>query len=234
MASTALAGCSSSGGKGSGSSTGLTSSSSAPGTTTATTPATSSSSPDITADDIRPALLTATDIAATATAKPSTPTDNPLPCAAKGSPSLEQQVPSEARAGVDISDNSQQAALSEEIRVYTDAATASHAVALAQAGLHCASGSLVADDGTAITITLKAPVDIKSDILKDANLAQAPINSAQVWQASGEGLDILLVLVQLDQSLLLMSFISPTGSNQSTLPDPITIVQKAIEKGGKS
>jgi len=31
-----------------------------------------------------------------------------------------------------------------------------------------------------------------------------------------------------------MSFISPTGSNQSTLPDPITIVQKAIEKGGKS
>src|SRR4051812_25315277 len=107
IGSLTLSACSSSGGKPAASSTSKAS------VSRSSTPANQTSSGKVSADDIRQVLLTATDISASAAAKASTPTDNPLPCAAAGSASLEQQVPSEARAGVDISDNALQAAMSE-------------------------------------------------------------------------------------------------------------------------
>jgi hypothetical protein len=224
-----LAGCSSSSnGK---PSAGSTSRSSTSGFPSSSAPATTSSSADVTPDEVRSVLLTAADLSPTATSEPSKVTNNPLPCAAAGSQSLEQQVPSAARAGVDISDDTLQVGFSEEIRVFADSDTAGKALDVAEAGLNCKAGTLTADDGTRLPIALTAPTDIKSDLLSNSSISDVQITAAEGYSATSSDLDILLVIVQIDRSLLLMDFIAPTGADQSKLPDPEVIVAKAIAKG---
>lgn len=229
VAALALTGCSSSGGgKPSTSSSSVASSSVASSSSAAPS---SSASESITPAQISAVLLTASDISATATASAETPTDTSLPCAVPGSLSLNQQVPASARAGVDIADNTLKAALSEEIRVYPDVATAQHAQSIAKAGLSCADGTLTASDGTRLSVKITGPQDIVTALKADTKLASVPIGSALEWSATSAQNTFVLVVVQIDRTLVLLSFVATPSTDLTKLPTPVAVVQKAIEKG---
>lgn len=229
----AVSSCSSSGSP-SKSATTPTKSSSSPTTSfpsSSSSAATPAPSESVSAADLSTALLTPADLGLTgAASQASKQTDNPLPCAAAGSKSLNQQVPATVRVGVDISDDALQIGLSEEIRLFADETTSTAAVTAAVAGLNCTSGSLIDDGGAAVPITIQPPVDIKADLAKDTKLADVTITAAQVWQGTASGEDIDLVVVQLGRSVVLFSFQSGTGADTSKLPNPLTVVDDALEK----
>jgi hypothetical protein len=224
-ATVAAAGCSSSSGRAA-SSTPATSSAASSGPKS--TP-TDSSTPAV--RDIDRVLLAASDISPTATATKARTVDNPLPCAADGSRSLNQQVPAIVRSGIDISDTKLHAAVSEEIRVYQDISTAVHALSVAKDGLTCTAGVIRADDGTKLNVALSGPDDVLTDLKTDAKLAEVPIGSALTWAAhTAHGEQFVLVAAQIDRTLMLMVFYAASIADESNLPDPEVIMEKAIEK----
>ncbi|MCW2498077.1 hypothetical protein [Jatrophihabitans sp.] len=213
-----------------GASTAATSPSSFP---SSSAPAASPSSAEtVTKAQIQSVLLTAKDISANAIAQAiPTTSNNPLPCQSAGEPTLTDKFPGTVRAGVDIVDNTARAAVSEEIRLFADKATATAALAYAKAGLACSGGTVTADDGTKLAVKLGAPQDIEASLLKDAKLASTGIDQAYAWSATSSTDDYGLVTVQIDRSLVLMTFVNAAGADTSKLPDPLSIVELAIEKG---
>jgi len=196
-----------------------------------TAAATPTPSDTVGASDLAKALLTPTDIGVTgATSAPSSLVDRPLPCVADNAKSLNQQVPATVRAGVDITDDALQVALSEEIRLYSDVTTANAAFAAAQAGLNCTTGTLRPDTGSGIPAKIQAPADITADLAKDTKLQAGSVTVAKVWQATAAGNDIALIAVQIGRSLVLFSFQSLTGADTSKLPSPFAVIQAGLEK----
>jgi hypothetical protein len=225
-----LAACSSSGGAAKTTPTPSTSAVSSSTPVTSSPVTTPSPSETVSVTDLTKTLLTSTDLGLTgATSTPAKTTDNPLPCEPKTGKSLNQQVPATARAGVDISDDALQAAFSEEVRLFADAATASAALTVAKAGLNCTAGSLRADDGTETAAKIQAPVDIASDLAGDTKLS-VPVTAALVWQATVTGEDVDLAVVQIDRSLVLFTFQSLTGADLTKLPSPEDVIKTGLEK----
>jgi hypothetical protein len=202
-----------------------------PKTTSAAPTPTQSGSETVTPAELKAALLSPSDIGLTgATSTVANPSDNALPCAIPGSASLNQQVPATLRSGVNITDDALQAALGEEIRLFADEATATAAVSVAKSGLTCTKGSLIADDGTSVPITIQAPVDISSALAADTKLQALTISTALVWQATATGEDLDLVVIQVARALILFTFQSASGADASKLPDAQTVVNTGLEK----
>jgi hypothetical protein len=224
-----LAACSSSGGGAKTSTTPSTpaSSSSTASSSVATTP---SPSETVSIADLSKTLLTPADLALTgATSTASTSSEHPLPCDPDTGKSLNQQFPATARAGVDIADDALQAAVSEEIRLFSDVTTAASALGAAKTGLTCATGSVRSDAG-ALPAQIKAPVDISANLNSDAKLSGNPVTAALVWQATAGGNDLILAVIQEGRSLVLFTFQSPTGADVSKLPAPEAVIQAGLEK----
>jgi hypothetical protein len=170
-------------------------------------------------------------VSATATATPQTPTDNPLPCAAAGSASLNQQVPATVRAGVDIVDEKLNAAVSEEYRIFPDISTAVHAQSTAKDGLACAKGVLRTAGQADVPITLSGPDDITDQVKQDTKLIGVPVGTAfTFFGQTADGAQYVFAAAQIDRTLLLMTFVAGSIADESNLPDPVSILQKAIEK----
>lgn len=185
----------------------------------------------VTVQDIERVLLTASDISPTATAAKAPTVDNPLPCAATGSPSLNQRVPAQVRSGVDISDETKHTAVSEEIRVYQDIATAVRALTTAKDGLACSTGELRANDGTKLKVSITGPGAIVDGLKQDPKLAEAPIGQALTWSAtSSDGEEFVFAAVQVGPSLVLMDFVAATKADESNLTDPQVLMERALEK----
>lgn len=185
----------------------------------------------VTVQDIERVLLTASDISPTATAAKAPTVENPLPCAASGSPSLNQRVPAKVRSGVDISDDTSHTAVSEEIRVYQDIATAVRALSTAKAGLACATGELRANDGTKLKVSIKGPGTDVEGLKQDPKLAEVPIGQAVTWSVtSTDGEEFVFAAMQVGPALVLMDFVAATKADESNLTDPQVLMQRAIEK----
>ena len=232
----ALAGCSSSGHP---KPSATTSSAPTTSTTPTSTPPASSSTPapasssseQVTEAALAKLLVTPTDLKLTgATSTPAPNTNSPLPCAAAGSQSLNEQVPATVRAGTDITDDAVQAALSEEIRVYPDTATATRAFGVVNTGLSCKTGTLQSTGGSKVAYKIGTPEDLKTVVTDTPKLAEIEITDAKAWPGTAAGEEVDIVAVALGRTLVLFIFQSPVGADTSKLPAPQTVIQTALEK----
>jgi len=230
----ATAGCSSSGGhskatNGAGSSgagTPVSTPASTPATTSASAPATSPSTPatssaPVTTAQLSAALLAPSDLGAGFAQRAFTRNRNPLPCAAAGSPSFDDQAPTDLVAGTDLANAAQSASVSEELRLYPDSAGASAALRIGTAGLNCPAGKLYATDGTSLRVKIGKPQDVTSDI---------GATKATAWDTTSPQADVLFVAVQLNRALVLFSFVRDPSTDTTKLPNPLGVAKAGIQK----
>ena len=216
----AAAGCSSSS-KGKGATTHTPAGASAVTSAAAAgTPAASpSGSETITKAEASAALLTPAEVGTNFSSAQFRPSSDALPCT-PNDPPLEQQVPATLGVGSAVIANSQQAAMSEDLRFYPDIATAQHVLTLASKGLDCAQGKLNIT-GTPETVTFGKQLDVSADVGADKALAV---------QATSAQYDIVLVGCQMGRVLVLFSFLRTKTSSTSALPNPITVAAKGVAK----
>jgi hypothetical protein len=207
-----LAGCSSSGGGNSTSPPASTPASSPP----ASTPAASET---VTAAQAKATLLTVQDVGPGFTAAPFRPSHDPLPCK-PNDPPLEEQFPSTLEVGAAFLRNGNGAALGEDLSYYADASTAHEVLTLAAAGLNCPSGKLNFT-GKPVTVQFGNLQDVTSSVGADYAIA---------IQATAPTYDIVLIGCQVGREDVLFSFLRTKSTPTSSLPNPITIVQTAVQK----
>jgi hypothetical protein len=132
---------------------------------------------------------------------------------------------------VNIVDEKLKVAVSEEYRVFADISTAVHAQSIVKDGLSCSKGVLRTDAGADLGVTLSGPDDITDQLKQGAKLTEVPLGSAFTYFAKGaDGAQYVLAAAQIDRTLLLMTFVARSIADESNLPDPISLLQKAIEK----
>jgi len=187
--------------------------------------------PAISAATIQASLLTPKDIGFAGGAYEIVPAStDPLPCAASGTKSVNQQVPASSRSGAVISSNALQAALTEEVRVYSDRHTADAALHVFQAGFNCGTGHLTADSGPGEALTIQAPDSILTQLTKEPLLAKVNLRSAQVWRAATDTVQLSVIAVEQGRSLILFSYQTTFGSVNPKLETTADVIIKAIKK----
>ena len=205
-----LAACSSSGTSGSGS----TASSSGGASPSGSAPATSASAPSTPASsapasgassgpsaDLAPYALTASDVGAGYRAAPSNDTsENALPCT-PNDPPLRQQFPPDKHYNVVITNAGQTVQISESLSVYNDPAKAAGAVAAAQKGFSCTSGTLGGQ-----SITIKGSGQVKA--------GATPIDTGLGWDFATASLKGTAVAIRMGGKVIGLTFVaSGTAGN---------------------
>lgn len=179
-------------------------------------PPSSSSRPG--ADDpvaaLRAGLLAADDIGPGYTRgddpqpEPSTPT----PC---GGPSTVAQFPNAVRVGVSH-DGPQAASVTETVSVYGDQATSDAAFAAVHDGLACGQGTIGAE-----SVVITPREDLRADVGGD---------QASGWRVGGDRFDAIYISVQIGPAVVNLVFLAPTNVDTSTLPDPLPIAARGVQK----
>jgi hypothetical protein len=239
-----VTGCSSSSVPGTGTGSGSTPSwapASLPGASTASTPAVqtpaaSSSSPapvvsassagngagTDTSASLSAKLLTAADIGDGFAETTFDDKDTSSPCDAKGTPGVDEQVPPALKVGRDFVQNALSAQLEEDLQVYSDAATSAKALAALEKGLNCTKGTLYADDGSTVSVTISKANPIP---------AQGPVQGGDAWALKGGGIAGLAVAVKYsDTHIALLTFFAPLKTPSSKLPDFQTLISTVTKK----
>lgn len=211
-----IAGCSSSGGGGGGNTSSPPVSSPPASTPPASTPAAAET---VTAAQAKATLLTVQDVGPGFSSAQFQPSQDPLPCK-PNDPPLEQQFPSTLEVGAAFIRNGNGAALGEDLRYYADTATATQVLNLAAAGLNCAKGKLNFT-GSPVTVQFGKLQDVTSAVGADKAVA---------IQATAPAYDVVLIGCQVGREDVLFSFLRTKSTPTSALPNPITIVQTAVQK----
>lgn len=196
--------------------------SSSPGSSPASATSSSASGP-ATTDQATAALLNAADIGSGFALGTYTPSKDAQPCAAKGSPPLNQEVPPTVSVGREFDNATAQAALQEEISVYPDVDTAKHALDVGTAGMTCSTGTIYHDDGTTDSVTISAAQDMSAAL-------GLPVDAATSWSLSNQTLQGTLLVVRTGAVLTALSFAAAAGTDDSKLPDALAIAKAAISK----
>jgi hypothetical protein len=185
----------------------------------------------IPAATIQASLLTPTDVGFTGGADEIVPAStDPLPCAAKGSKSVNEQVPASTRSGAVLSSNALQAALSEEVRIYKDEKTAGKALAIFEAGFGCATGHLASDSGEGEALTIQTPQSIATQLEQDPSLSTLKLQSAQVWHAATSEVQLAVIAVQQNRSLLLFTYQTTLGTTDPKLETVADVILEGLKK----
>jgi hypothetical protein len=176
----------------------------------------------ITADKAQAALLTTQDVGAGFTKAQFQASNDPLPCA-PNDPPLEQQFPSNSEYGTAFIRNG--AAFGEDLRIYPDAHTANEVVARAAVGLNCPSGKLNLT-GKPTTVHFVAAnggrvQNVTSNVGADFAIAV---------QGTTAQYSLVLIGCQVENAAVLFSFLRTKSTPTSSLPNPLGIVQTAIQK----
>jgi len=193
-------------------------------TTTAPSAPTSGSLPASAApteEQLQTLLLRASDVGVAFTDGTYTKLDRPMLCAAAGSPSFRQQTSPQVDVGSELDLASPQAALTEQIFVYVDAATARAALTVAKGGLDCSSGTSYNDDGTTTPITVGTPADVSTDLAVDSGFA---------WQLKTATVQGSAIAVVLGRVIVTLSFAAVAGADTSKLPNVLAVAKTAIDK----
>jgi len=215
------------------SATGCSSSSKGRGTT-GTAPATNSSTSSTSASSSSAAggldattaqarLLTPAEVGTGFTAGTYTPTTKPEPCDPAGTPPLDTRIPPQVAVGVEADNASPQAVFEEQITSYSDAATATRALATGEQGFGCTAGTVYYTDGTKASVTISAKQDISTEV-------GMPVDAAVTWSLSNSDLQGALVVVRIGQVIIALTFSSPAGADTAKLPDVQTVTKLALAK----
>lgn len=220
VAPVALAGCTSSGNSGSG----TTPTPTAPGTTASTPPpstpaSTPAGSETVTPAEVRAALLTPSEVGPGFARARFQPSNDPLPCK-PNDPPIETQIPSTLQVGTAITSTRVGAALAEDVHLYTDTPTAQQVMGLIKVGVNCPRGSLNLT-GQQEAVTFGSLQDVTPSVGAD---------EAYAVEARSARFDIALVATRLDRAVILFSFLRTKSTPTSELPNPIQVVAKAIAK----
>jgi len=204
-----------------------------PGTRSRSAPSSTSAAPSapssgpgtsggpLTEAQVQASLLTASDIAAGFTDGTYTKSDKSQPCAPAGSPSFRARTSPKIDVGARLVHATPQAALDEQIFVYSDAAAAQQALSVGKNGLNCASGTVYYTDGTRAPITISQAADVSADLGVDSGVA---------WQLRNKDVKGTQVAVALGPLVLTLSFAAAAGTDTTSLPDAITVARAAIAK----
>ena len=174
-----------------------------------------------------PAQRAATDALLSATQLPGfqeilwTITPVPQPCLAADTTPVFTQAPPKTLVGRQFSLASPQGVLTEQIAVYAKAADAVAAGNLTTAGLACAQGKFSQPDGSAQSVTVAGPADLRG-------VVGADVQSASSWTMQNETLTSTLLIIVDAQVMVMLSFISPSNADLSKLPSGEAIAQLAI------
>lgn len=168
--------------------------------------------------DIAAALLKPSDIGTGFTTGTYSSVKTRLPCDPAGTTPLSQRVPAQATGGTEI-DSGNQAALTQTVNAYADAATGAQAWNLFKAGVNCTTATL--PDGS--KMTLQAPVDVTAQV-------SAGHGSSLEWQwttAGAHGVMIATFAGRVGTSLM---FAVANNASTAGLPDPVQVAKLAFEK----
>ena len=170
------------------------------------------------------ALLLATDqVGKSFTPQALQPTTSGPPCAPKGTPPLNTQVPPTISVGRTFTQASPLALVNEELDVYSDVALAQHAAALAKAGYTCKRGTAHNTGGSAVQISISGPSNFLPQLSGKADEAYA-------WSLANDNLQGTVVIVRIGRQLLTFTFAAGTSVPTRELPSPPTIVVRAVAK----
>ena len=170
------------------------------------------------------ALLLATDqVGKTYTPQALQPTTSGPPCAPKGTPPLNTQVPPTISVGRTFTQASPLAVVSEELDVYSDVVGARHALALARTGFTCRRGTAHNTGGSAVEISLIGPSNFLPQLGGRADEAYA-------WSLGNDNLQGSVVVVRMGRQLLIFTFAAGTNVPARELPSPPTIVVRGVAK----
>jgi hypothetical protein len=187
-------------------------------TNAASSPAPSTSSA-VSSDDLAAKLLTLDDLGGGFDQAQFQASNQPLPCT-PDEPPLGEQVPDTAHAGTAFTHRTVHAALAEDLRFYSDDATAERAFTAATKGLDCASGTFNLT-GTPTTFQFSDIQDVTSDTHADRAIAV---------EASSADVDVVLVGCQVGNAVLLLNFLKAPDAQTDTLPSPVYLATLAVTK----
>jgi hypothetical protein len=213
----AIAGCSSSGG---GAKTSSPPATTPPASQPASSPpaSTPGGGETVTKAQADAMLLSLQDVGSGFTKAQFQPSNDPLPCA-PNDPPLEQQIPSTLEAGTAFIRNG--AAFGEDLRFYPDSSTAQNVLDRAAHGLDCPSGKL--------NLTGR-PETVSFGKLQDVTSAIHGADKAVAVTGHNARYDIVLIGCQIGREAVLFSFLRTASTPTSSLPNPVSIVNTAVQK----
>lgn len=185
---------------------------------------TPSNSGTLTVDVLKSVLLSGADLGGDFQAGPASDTASPLPCAARGARTLDQQAPPALQARTVLLSPSLTGEISEQLKVYDNDAAASAALAIYVAGFACATGSLYGADGTTEPLAIVGPSDVT------ANVGVSQVDGVIGWGLTSTAVDGLAIVSQFGASLMFLTFLNPTGADPAKYPDSLQVVQAALAK----
>jgi hypothetical protein len=167
------------------------------------------------------ALLTAADLPAGFTDLEWTDSNDPPPCAAAGTESVDDQLPPQLVVGSLAQNDAIPAVFLQEIRLYSSEAEAANSVGLGTAGLDCPVGTVANSDGTTTDLNIAAPQDVSADV---------GVDSATAWAVTSDQFVGTLVAVQLGAAVVTFQFETTPEADTTALGDPLDAVKAGIQK----
>jgi hypothetical protein len=175
----------------------------------------SSTSGQLSASEIQSRLIKAADLGAGFTDETFTPDDtNSSPC---GDPNVNSQVPPKVDVGNDASSGT--AFFEEEVLVYDSESDANQALTLFNQGVGCTQPT-VRGGGPA---SFDGPTDVSSDL--SDNVDTADEYDVQTQEAQGK-----IFVIRSGNVIVAFQFVAQTGSDTSTLPNELDIVNKGLTR----
>lgn len=136
------------------------------------------------------------------------------PC---GTPGADTVVAPSITVGVQATQSSPAATVTEEIRIYVDAQEADTAYTAGVAGLSCPG----TDDDSSSAVSFTGLGDLTDELGGRETLG---------WTFTSEGAQGLVVASRLDAVVVFLQFVIPTGTDPAALPDPLDVAGAAVAK----
>ncbi|MGN6608418.1 MAG: hypothetical protein ACTHMS_15575 [Jatrophihabitans sp.] len=169
------------------------------------------------------ALLTPGDLPAGFTAQPGTDADIPQPCLpASTTPVLQRYAPT-TQVGQNLAHATPTALLSERIIVFPSPAVAQAAEQAAGTGLHCVTGHLPGAHGTAQAVDVQGPTDLLP-------VLGVPVSTLNGWTLQTNQLFESLLIARTRSELVVLTVVTPLGTDLAKLPDGRAVAQAALKK----
>ncbi len=211
----ALTACSTSSETGGGGSTDTTAS---PGTT-------STGSDDLPLADIEElaqgALLTPSEVGPgfVAETHDTSESSGPAPC---GTPRADTVSAPDVEVGATSISADGNLAFLEEIRYFQTTSQAQESFSAGVAGLNCSQGEVTGSDGQTIPVNISSPSDLTSEL--------PDVDQAIAWSVNSTTDESQMVAILMGQLVVTMQFANSLGTDLSGAPDPLTVVQAAVQK----
>ncbi len=167
------------------------------------------------------ALLTPTEVGTGFVAASHEMTDppGPAPC---GTPRADSVAPPDVEVGATAESADGNLAFVEEIRYFESPSQAEESFMAGVSGLDCSQGEVVGSGGQSTAVNISPRIDLSSD-LPDADRAFA-------WSVNSADFESQAVAILLGQLVVTMQFANSLGADLSAAPDPLNVVQDALQK----